>query len=168
MTEQTQDAAPNQAERIDAERIIAASPGDIFAVLVDPDGHVAIDASGMLQSAEGSPVAEVGDRFVVHMDREALGDYPMGRYDVTVIITRLEPDQAIEWTIDGTIKPPIGHRFGYQLEQLDSGDTRVTSYCDWSTALPEWKPIFPVIDQKSIRATLGVLERAVRRGYPRP
>ncbi|MBB3088460.1 polyketide cyclase [Nocardioides albus] len=163
MTDETQ-----TSERIDAERIIPASPTDIFAVLTDPDGHVAIDSSGMLQSAEGPVVAAVGDRFVVHMDREALGDYPMGRYDVTVIITGFEPGRAIEWTIDGTIKPPIGHRFGYVLEQLDSGDTRVTSYCDWSTALPEWKAIFPVIDQKSIRATLGILDRAVRRGYPHP
>ncbi|MEU6136820.1 polyketide cyclase [Nocardioides sp. NPDC047086] len=168
MTDQTQTAERIEAERIDAERIIPASPADIFAVLIDPDGHVAIDAAGMLQSAEGSPVGAVGDRFVVHMDREALGDYPLGKYDVTVIITGFEPDRAIEWTIDGTIKPAIGHRFGYQLERLDSGDTRVTSYCDWSTALPEWKSIFPVIDQKSIRATLGILDRAVRRGYPKP
>ncbi|TQL67512.1 hypothetical protein FB381_1389 [Nocardioides albertanoniae] len=167
MTDQTQTEA-SAAERIEAERIIPASPTDIFAVLTDPDGHVAIDASGMLQSSEGSPVGAVDDRFVVHMDREALGDYPMGRYEVTVIITAFEPAIRIEWTIDGTIKPPIGHRFGYELEQLDSGDTRVVSYCDWSTAHPDWKPIFPVIDQKSIRATLGILERAVRRGYPTP
>lgn len=168
VTDQTQAPQRIEAERIDAERIIPASPADIFAVLIDPDGHVAIDAAGMLQSAEGSPVSAVGDRFVVHMDREALGDYPLGKYDVTVIVTGFEPGRAIEWTIEGTVKPPIGHRFGYELEQIDSGDTRVTSYCDWSTALPEWKPIFPVIDQKSIRATLGILERAVRRGYPRP
>ncbi|MFI5625731.1 polyketide cyclase [Nocardioides sp. NPDC051685] len=168
MTDQTQAAERIGAERIDAERIIPASPADIFAVLVDPDGHVAIDASGMLQSADGSPVGAVGDRFDVHMDRESLGDIPLGKYDVTVIITGFEPDRWIEWTIEGTIKPPIGHRFGYELEQLESGDTRVTSYCDWSTAVPGWKRIFPIIDQKSIRATLGILERAVRRGYPRP
>ncbi len=34
-------------------------------------------------------VNAVGDSFVVHMDREALSDYPMGRYDVTVHITTL-------------------------------------------------------------------------------
>lgn len=79
-TDQTQTAERTETERIDAERIIPASPTDIFAVLIDPDGHVAIDAAGMLQSAEGSPVGAVGDRFVVHMDREALGDYPLGKY----------------------------------------------------------------------------------------
>ena len=31
----------------------------------------------------------------------------------------------------------------------------------------KWKPIFPVIDAKALKATLGILERAVLRGYPR-
>lgn len=156
-------------ERISAARLVPAGPTAVFAVLRDPDGHVAIDSSGMLQSADGPPPARVGDRFTVHMDREALGDVPMGRYDVDVVITRFEPDRAIEWTIEGTIKPPIGHVYGYELEPLEDGSTRVTSYCDWSDAAPKWKQrgIFPVIDAAALRASLGVLERAVLRGYPR-
>ena len=71
-------------ERIAASRLIPADPADILAVLRDPDGHVAIDSSGMLQSAEGGIVEQEGDAFLVHMDREALGDYDLGRYDVTV------------------------------------------------------------------------------------
>jgi hypothetical protein len=39
---------------------------------------VAIDSSGMLQSAGGDPVGQVGDQFVAHMDREAL-PAPPGR-----------------------------------------------------------------------------------------
>ena len=66
---------------------IPADAASIFKVLCDPQGHVAIDSSGMLQAATGEPVAAVGDTFVVHMDREALNDYPLGRYDVTVTIT---------------------------------------------------------------------------------
>lgn len=154
-------------ERISAQRTIPATPAAIFAVLADPDGHVAVDSSGMLQSADGPRVAGVGDDFVVHMDREALGDLPMGTYDVRVIITRYQPDEAIAWTIEGTVKPPIGHTYGYELASAESG-TVVTSYCDWSQAAPEWKPIFPVIDHKALRASLGLLERAVRRGYPTP
>jgi hypothetical protein len=153
-------------ERIAARRTIHAPPEAIFEVLTDPDGHVAIDASGMLQAATGTSVTETGDRFLVHMDREALGDLPMGTYDVNVVITRLESEAAIEWTIEGTVKPPIGHVYGYQLQPAPGGATVVESYCDWSGARPEWKSIFPVIDQKSLRASLGLLERAVRRGYP--
>ena len=82
-------------ERFEVQREIEASPAEVFAVLSDPKGHVAIDSSGMLQSAEGEVVREVGDEFVVHMDREALNDYPMGKYDVTVIITDFQPDALI-------------------------------------------------------------------------
>ena len=42
----------------------------------DPKGHVAIDASGMLQSSSGEPATAEGDTFVIHMDRESLGDLP--------------------------------------------------------------------------------------------
>jgi hypothetical protein len=154
-------------ERITATRLVPADPATIRSVLSDPDGHVAIDASGMLQGATGRPVSAVGDSFVVHMDREALGDLPMGRYDVTVIVTRLDAE-CVEWTIHGTVKPPIGHVWGYELEPAAEGGTRVTSYCDWSDAAPQWKSIFPVVGETALRASLGLLERAVVRGYPRP
>ena len=66
------------SERLEVQREIAATPAKIVAPLCDPNGHVVIDSSGMLQSADGDPVRRVGDRFVVHMDREALNDLPLG------------------------------------------------------------------------------------------
>lgn len=69
-------------ERFEVQRTIRAPAGDIFRVLADPMGHVAIDSSGMLMDADGEPVGAVGDSFVVHMDREALNDFPLGAYDV--------------------------------------------------------------------------------------
>ena len=102
--------------RLEVQRMITASPAAIFAVLCDPQGHVAIDSSGMLMDADGEVVSAAGDSFVVHMDREALNDYPLGRYDVTVTITTFVPDREIAWTILGQIRPPIGHIYGYLLE----------------------------------------------------
>src|SRR5262245_4190297 len=99
-------------ERIEVPRTIAADPQVIFQVLCDPRGHVAIDSSGMLMSAEGDPVAAAGDSFVVHMDREALGDFPLGRYDVTVEITAFESGREIAWTVGGRLQPPVGHTYG--------------------------------------------------------
>ena len=64
-------------ERLEVQRAVAASASEIFAVLTDPRGHVAIDSSGMLMAASGDIVAKAGDTFVVHMDREALNDYPL-------------------------------------------------------------------------------------------
>lgn len=161
-------ATPPPADRIEVSRTMALPAADVFAVLTDPQGHVAIDASGMLQSADGERVGGVGDTFVVHMDREALGDVDLGRYDVTVTIATYEQDREIAWTILGTVRPGIGHVYGYRLEPVEGG-TRVTSFYDWSDIRQEWrdKGVFPVVAPESLRATLGVLERTVRRGYPR-
>jgi hypothetical protein len=150
-------------ERFEVRREITAAPSAIFALLCDPQGHVTIDSSGMLQSADGEPVRQVGDQFVVHMDREALNDYPMGKYDVTVIITRFEQDAAIEWTISGAIQPPIKHLYGYRLEPSATGTT-VTSYYDWSQIEQQYRErgIFPVIPETALRATLGILARNVQ------
>jgi hypothetical protein len=156
-------------DRIEVQRTIAAPAADVFAVLCDPQGHVAIDATGMLQSADGEPVTAVGDSFVVHMDREALNDFPLGRYDVTVQITDYTRDQLIAWTILGQIRPQIGHVYGYRLEPDASGATVVTSFYDWSNIDQHWQDagIFPVISEGALRATLGILDRTVLRGYPR-
>lgn len=149
-------------ERIEVQRTIRAMPAAIFAVLRDPEGHVAIDSSGMLQSATGSPAAAVGDSFVVHMDREALNDYPMGEYDVTVRFVTFEPDRELAWKIEGQLD--IGHVYGYRLEPGDEpGTTVVTSYYDWSGVDEEWKKIFPIISEGALRATLGILARTVAR-----
>src|SRR5256885_12940349 len=103
-------------ERLEVQRLIEAEPAAIFRVLCDPQGHVAIDSSGMLQSATGEPASAVGDSFVVHMDREALNDYPLGRYDVTVTICAFAPGREIAWKVLGQIRPPIGHVYGYRLQ----------------------------------------------------
>ncbi|UMB67789.1 SRPBCC family protein [Mycobacterium paraterrae] len=158
-------------ERIEVQRTIAAPPADIFAVLCDPQGHVAIDSSGMLQDADGSAVAAAGDSFVVHMDREALNDFPeLGKYDVTVTIREFEQDRSIAWTVLGQIRPQIGHVYGYRLEPDAQGDgTLVTSFYDWSQIDDKWREagIFPVISEGALRASLGILDRTVRRGYPK-
>ena len=152
-------------ERIEVQRTIDAEPAAIFRLLCDPQGHVAIDSSGMLMAATGDPVRAVGDSFVVHMDREALNDYPLGRYDVTVTITAFVPDREIGWKVLGQIRPQIGHVYGYLLEPADAG-TLVTSYYDWSDIDPAWREagIFPVISEGALRATLGILARTVARG----
>lgn len=159
------------SERIEVQRAIAATPAEIFSVLASPEGHVAIDASGMLMWAEGPAPSTVGDRFTMHMDRDSLRDFPLGEYQVDVVITRFEHDVAIAWTIDGTIQPPIGHIYGYELEPTDGG-TLVTSYYDWSDINEAYaemaKDVFPIIKETGLLATLGILARTVAPGKARP
>jgi hypothetical protein len=152
-------------ERIEVARTVPAPAAEVFAVLCDPQGHVEIDSSGMLMDASGDPVSGVGDSFVVHMDREALNDYPLGLYDVTVEIVEFETDRLIRWGITGQIKPQIGHTYGYRLEPIDAASTLVTSIYDWSEIDPVWREagIFPIISEGALRATLGILDRTVRR-----
>ena len=156
--------------RLEVDRAIAAEPAAIFEVLRSPSGHVAIDASGMLMSAEGDPATAVGDRFVVHMDRDSLRDFDLGEYDVTVVIETFEPDIEIAWSIDGVMQPPMGHVYGYRLEPIDGG-TLDTSYYDWSNLHEQYAGIadrFPIIAEASLRATLGILARTVAPGRSRP
>jgi hypothetical protein len=154
-------------ERIEVQRAIAAEPAAIFGLLTDPQGHVAIDSSGMLMAASGDGVGGVGDTFVVHMDRDALNDYPLGLYDVTVKIVTYERDREIAWTVEGQLN--LGHVYGYRLEPIEPG-TLVTSYYDWSAVDQTWKDggIFPVVPESALRATLGIMARTVAPGQPRP
>lgn len=151
-------------ERFEVPRTIPAPAEAIFSVLCHPQGHVAIDSSGMLMDATGDPVQAVGDSFVVHMDREALNDYPLGLYDVTVTIVTYEQDREIAWKIGSDNFPEIGHIYGYRLEPVDDG-TLVTSYYDWSGIGEDWKAsgAFPIIPESALRATLGILDRTLRR-----
>lgn len=152
-------------QRIEVQRTIPVLASVIFLLLCDPGGHVQIDASGMLMSSEGAPVTQVGDTFLVHMDREALNDVPLGRYTVTIRITAFVKDREIAWTIEHPlIDPPMGYVYGYVLEPVEEG-TLVTSYYDWSNVHEAHRTriSFPVIPEASLRATLGILARTVNR-----
>ena len=147
-------------DRIEVTRPIPATPSAIFDIVRSPAGHVAIDASGMLQSFTGQPAEQVGDRFVIHMDRESLNDIPLGKYDVNVNIIVFERDREIAWDLGPEI--PIPHFYGYRLEAAEDGVTNVTSYYDWSKVDGDLKERFPIVPDTSLRATLGILERTVR------
>jgi hypothetical protein len=149
---------------LSATRTIPAPRAAIWAVVAHPRGHVAIDSSGMLMSSDATAeLSAVGDEFVIHMDREALGDFPLGKYDVTNVVTKLDRGRLLEWTVTGKGFPRIGHVYGYTLEDAAEGMTTVTSYYDWSGISEELRAsgIFPVIPATALKATLGILERVV-------
>ena len=147
-------------DRMEVTRPIPAPASKIFDVVRSPAGHVAIDGSGMLQSCTGDPADKVGDTFVIHMDRESLNDFPLGKYDVTVHIIAFEQDREIAWDLGPDV--PVQHFYGYRLEPGEDGVTNVTSYCDWSKVGADAKDRFPTVPDSALRATLGILERTVR------
>lgn len=162
-------SAATPFERIEVSRAIAAEPSAIFSVLRDPQGHVAIDASGMLMWASGSPANAVGDTFVMHMDRDALRDVELGEYEVTIRFVRYEQDREIAWTVGRSPEEQYGHIYGYRLDPIPEG-TLVTQYYDWSGISDAMKARvrFPVVPESALRATLGILARTVAPGASRP
>jgi hypothetical protein len=149
-------------DRIEVTRPIPASASAIFDIVRSPAGHVAIDASGMLQDSSGEPAEKVGDTFVIHMDRESLNDVPLGKYEVTVHIIAFDRDREIAWDLGADV--PVAHFYGYRLDPGADGITDVTAYYDWSKVRDDIKDRFPIVPESALRATLGILERTVRQG----
>jgi hypothetical protein len=149
-------------DRIEVSRSIPAPAATVFDIVRSPAGHVAIDASGMLQDFTGEPAEQVGDTFVIHMDRESLNDFPLGKYDVTVHIITFERDREIAWNLGPDVG--IAHFYGYRLEPGDGDTTNVTAYYDWSLVGDDIKDRFPIVPESALRATLGILERTTRTG----
>src|SRR5262245_10078924 len=149
-------------ERVSVTRRIAAPARTIFELITDPHGHVRIDGSGMLVAAGRSErLATVGDAFEMEMDREPLGDIPLGRCRVRNVVTRIVPAQQLEWSVGGVERGPYGHVYGYLLSPVDDGATDVTSYCDWS-GVPEHRKArssWPIVPLSMLEQSLANLDR---------
>ncbi len=154
--------AEAHVDRMSVTRRIDASAAHIFELLTSPQGHVDIDGSGMLvAAADAERLRAVGDTFDMHMDREPLGDLPLGRYTVRNTVTILEPDTELAWTVGAVDRSPIGHVYGYRLEPIDETATEVTSYCDWSAVPERWRERmpWPVVPREMLAASLDNLAR---------
>jgi Polyketide cyclase / dehydrase and lipid transport len=120
-------------ERASVTRRVAAPAAAVFAIVADPAGHVAIDGSGMLEAAPGARLlTTVGDTFEIAMDREPLGDLPIGKYEVRNTVTRIEPDRLVEWSVGNDDRASFGYVWGWELTPVSNTETDVTNYFDWS------------------------------------
>jgi len=148
--------------RVTVQRRISAPADEIFAIVCDPNMHVEIDGSGMLQAApDAKQLQQVGDSFEMDMDREPLGDFPMGKYKVLNTVTRIEHGKTLEWNIGGFGMDPFGHVYGYELTVIDDGETEVILYCDWSGIPEEMRTAvtWPVVPVHMLEKSLDNLDR---------
>jgi len=82
-------------DRIEVTRPIPAPPSAIFDILRSPAGHVAIDASGMLQGFTGEPAEKVGDTFVTGDIKERFPVVPAAALRATLgILERTVPKRS--------------------------------------------------------------------------
>jgi uncharacterized protein YndB with AHSA1/START domain len=108
---------------VSVERVIAAPPEKIFAVLADPAQHPVIDGSGTVKHARGKQPDRLtlGAKFGMSMR--------MGiPYAITNTVVEFDENRLIAWRHFG------GHRWRYELEPVADG-TRVRETYDWSTAI---------------------------------
>jgi uncharacterized protein YndB with AHSA1/START domain len=128
---------------ISVSRVIAAPAGRIFSFLARPAAHPDVDGSGMVRAAlEEETISKVGDVFAMRMFNDEMGDYVMENR-----VVEFEPERCIVWEpvmrsidkpdLQSDIGEPAHHQWGWQLEPMAAGGTRVTEFFDCSRS-PDW------------------------------
>ncbi len=140
----------------------------VFALLADPSRHSEIDGSGMCQGSSTGPVTEAGQAFIMNMAREG-----MGQYQTRNQVTDFEPGRRIAWqTSLEKASPEIeaflgdiisgGQVWGFDLEGVGAGQTKVTHSCDWSNLLDErFGANCPFISTEEMSSTIATLGAAI-------
>ena len=113
---------------ISVEHDVDRSTTALFAVLVDPRRHVAMDASGMLRAAEGAVVIDHIDQvFSMAMHYPSLRGYITDNR-----VVEFEPNSCLTWATGRRGQPAAGVRWGWQLISLKGSRTRIVHTYDWS------------------------------------
>ena len=141
------------AKIISDSRVLPFPAEVIFDVLASPTGHVEMDGSGTVRGvASGPERLRDGARFRMKMK---LG-VP---YQMSSTVKEFEENRRIAWAHVG------GHRWRYELEEVDGG-TKVTESFDWSTSLaPRFIEMvgYPARHKVNLQKTLERLEEVVAR-----
>ena len=150
--------------RLSVGRLITAPAAEIFGLVASPAGQLRIDGSHMLVGPDADRVlTAAGDTFAMEMDREPLGDVPMGRYRVENLVTRFALNSGIEWCpyFPGETQP--GYVWGWALVPAENDQTHVTNYCDWTVLRADWRSTlrWPVLPAEMMLRSLDNLQRLV-------
>lgn len=156
------------SRKLQASKVIDASPEAIFALLSDPNRHKEFDGAGMIQGVEGdaTPIKAIGQVFTMNMHQDALGDYRMVNS-----VTALVPDARIGWAprMDPTCElagklgdmDASGHTFTYDLQEVEGG-TEVTQTYEWmSVKDEEFLKMFPLVSEEQLAGSLDRIGSAV-------
>ena len=144
--------ATSAEQSVSVSKTIAASPQEIFAILSNTEGHVAIDGSGTVRQTIDPIDLTLGTKFGMKMK---LG-VP---YRMKSTVVEFEQDRLIAWCHFAK------HRWRYELEDTEEG-TVVTETFDWSTSLfPKGIEImgYPTSHPDNMTKTLEHLESEVLR-----
>ena len=131
-----------------ARRVLVHAPAAaVFALVADPRRHPDLDGSGTVRdSAVAAPDRlSVGAKFTVGMRAYGVP------YKITSTVTAYDDDRLVEW------QHPLGHRWRWELAEVEPGVTEVTETFDYTTARsPLFLELFgyPKINGEGIAKTL--------------
>ena len=120
----------NPRDSVSVERVIAATPAQIFDVIADPARHHEFDGSGSVKDADpGAPRRlAAGAKFGMSMKR-GFG------YSMLNTVTEFDENRRIAWSpkpANGRGGRWVGRIWRYELEPVDGGRTKVTETWDIS------------------------------------
>ena len=78
----------------------------------------------------------------------------MGKYTSVNTVTRIVPDELLEWKVGLPEQGPFGHVYGWAIAAVGPGETKVTNYCEWPDVPDFARPHFPIVP-------LAMLEKSV-------
>lgn len=150
-------------ERYVVTRTIAASPGEIFAVLADPSRHHNTEPGDWVRDAvDTAPITGTGQIFAMNMYLTQAG----GDYVTYNLVNVFDEDRAIGW-MPGVLDNAGNHAPGgwsWRYDLAPNGDrTDVTLTYDWSGTPQDFRDRvgkMPIFDEDYLDASLETLERA--------
>ena len=137
-------------EIVSVDRVVQATPEDIFNLIADPRQHPVIDGSGTVRQAQGSIPTRLSLGAKFGMDMK-LG-VP---YKITNEVIEFNEGKQIAWRHFG------GHVWRYILEPVEGG-TKVTEQFDYARSRSKlFLKIMGAIpkNEKAMRNTLENLEK---------
>ncbi|MCU1502266.1 MAG: hypothetical protein JWM12_1620 [Ilumatobacteraceae bacterium] len=153
-------------EQMTASATINAPPEAVYAVLVDPTTHAAIDGTGWVREpVDPAPLTHTGQVFRMAMHHE---NHPDKDYEMANRVEVLDAPRAICW-MPGQESPETGDLgFGgwtwrYDLEAASPAQTTVTLTYDWSAVSPAVREIiqFPPFGSDHLEQSLQHLSNLV-------
>ena len=115
------DAGPRRVAR---QVLVQAPAAEVFALVANPHRHPELDGSGTVRPGpvSGPQILSAGAKFTVGMKQYG------APYKITSTVTAFEADQLIEW------QHPMGHRWRWELAEIEPGITQVTETFDYTTS----------------------------------
>ncbi len=152
------------AERYVVTRTIAATPAEIFSVLVDPSRHQNTEPTDWVRDAvDTAPITGAGQMFAMNMYLTQAG----GDYVTHNLVNVFDKDRAIGW-MPGVLDDAGNHNPGgwsWRYDLAPNGNhTDVTLTYDWSGTPQEFRDRvgeMPIFGEDYLAASLATLERSV-------